>query len=500
MSSHVTGEVSERTRAERTSKAAAPVLFAEERAGLTVAPEILTSVPKRGVTAADLAHSVIALPAGAWAAFDFALAGAAALAAHALSPSFAFTTSHARYSPMTIALVYAALLSICTYSAGFYDRLTFNFPLRMLIVASTASVIAVSATALIFSWLRFVQIGRYIVAFTIVFSAASMVLARIVARALAGSRKVRILFAGRPERFARLAMQIEQRFSGLYAAPEILDLSSAPAGTEFAIVTAHCRVQKPDEIIIEDDSAVVLDLIANAGDLVSQGIVIRTLSSVYEAFLQEVPVEIIDSRSLLGTGLSVGRRTTALLKRVVDIMASGLMLIVSAPLMVIVAAIVWATSGGPIVYAQTRIGRFSRPFRIYKFRTMRKDAEAAGPAWAQTRDTRVTRIGRLLRRSRLDELPQLWNILRGDMSFVGPRPERPEFISTLTKQIPHYNLRHLVLPGLTGWAQIRYPYGSTVEDAHRKLCFDLYYIRHYGVFFDFGVFFKTVLSIARGAR
>jgi lipopolysaccharide/colanic/teichoic acid biosynthesis glycosyltransferase len=146
-----------------------------------------------------------------------------------------------------------------------------------------------------------------------------------------------------------------------------------------------------------------------------------------------------------------------------------------------------------VLYCQERVGENGRLFTLCKFRSMRTDAEQAGtPIWARDGDDRVTRVGRLIRKTRLDELPQLWNVLRGDMSFVGPRPERPYFVAELSKQIPFYQQRHAVKPGVTGWAQVKYRYGSSVEDAMEKLRYDLYYIKHLSVFFDMTIVFDTV--------
>jgi lipopolysaccharide/colanic/teichoic acid biosynthesis glycosyltransferase len=155
-------------------------------------------------------------------------------------------------------------------------------------------------------------------------------------------------------------------------------------------------------------------------------------------------------------------------------------------------------SRGPIFYSQERVGRRGMPYLITKLRTMRADAEKAGPVWAARNDNRVTRVGRLLRKARIDELPQIFAVLRGDMSMVGPRPERPYFVDQLKTQIPLYGLREAVKPGVTGWAQIRYPYGSTVEDARRKLEFDLYYIRHRSLFLNLNILFHTARTVLTG--
>ena len=160
-------------------------------------------------------------------------------------------------------------------------------------------------------------------------------------------------------------------------------------------------------------------------------------------------------------------------------------------------------SQGPVLYRQTRVGKNGRTFHVVKFRTMRTDAEAlSGPQWAGNNDPRVTRIGRFLRSSRLDEIPQLWCVLRGDMAFVGPRPERPEFVEWLSREIPYYNVRHMVRPGLTGWAQVKYKYGSTVEDAREKLQYDLFYIKNASIGLDLLIMFQTIKTVLlkRGAQ
>ncbi|MEW5744189.1 MAG: TIGR03013 family XrtA/PEP-CTERM system glycosyltransferase [Nitrospirota bacterium] len=190
-------------------------------------------------------------------------------------------------------------------------------------------------------------------------------------------------------------------------------------------------------------------------------------------------------------------------KRLFDIAAALVGCILAAPLAPFIALLIKLDSKGPVLFRQVRMGEQGKLFTLYKFRTMRQDAEkSSGAVWAQQDDPRVTRIGRFLRTSRLDELPQLFNILRGDMSLIGPRPERPEFIEGLSKIIPFYSQRHAVKPGLTGWAQIRYPYGSSVDDAIEKLRYDLFYIKHMSMLFDIGIILETikVILFGRGAR
>jgi exopolysaccharide biosynthesis polyprenyl glycosylphosphotransferase len=173
--------------------------------------------------------------------------------------------------------------------------------------------------------------------------------------------------------------------------------------------------------------------------------------------------------------------------------------VLTAPLTLLTALAVYLESDGPVLYCQERVGEGGRTFTVFKFRSMRVDAEREGrPVWARDNDDRVTRVGRFIRVTRLDELPQLWNVLRGDMSFVGPRPERPFFVEQLEKEIPFYQQRHAVKPGLTGWAQIKYEYGSSIEDAMEKLRYDLYYIKHLSVALDLSIVFDTVKVVIFG--
>jgi len=189
-------------------------------------------------------------------------------------------------------------------------------------------------------------------------------------------------------------------------------------------------------------------------------------------------------------------------KRVLDLICSIIGLIIALPLIPLIVLLVKADSRGPVFFRQVRVGEMGRHFVLYKFRTMVQDAEKAGAIWAKKDDPRVTRVGGFLRKSRLDEIPQLFNILKGDMSIIGPRPERPEFIEGLSKVIPFYSERHFIKPGLTGWAQIRYPYGASVEDAIEKLRYDLYYIKNFSFYLDAIILLETikVMLFQRGGR
>jgi sugar transferase (PEP-CTERM system associated) len=207
------------------------------------------------------------------------------------------------------------------------------------------------------------------------------------------------------------------------------------------------------------------------------------------------------STIIFADGFVPGRATQAL-KRFVDATLATALLVVTAPVLAVVAVAIRATSPGPAIFSQPRVGLAGLPFTIYKFRTMCQESEAGGAQWATENDSRITPLGKFLRKSRLDELPQLWNILRGQMSFVGPRPEQPTFVRTLRQAIPYYDQRHAVRPGLTGWAQVKYPYGASVEESEEKLEFDLYYIKRLSVAFDVTIMFETVrvMITGKGAR
>jgi sugar transferase (PEP-CTERM system associated) len=237
--------------------------------------------------------------------------------------------------------------------------------------------------------------------------------------------------------------------------------------------------------------------------LKSRGVLIQDGVELYEQLTGKIPVESLRLGTLLfASGFHVSQ-SLAIYKRISSMAASIVGLILSLPLLPFVALAIKMTSPGALLYHQKRVGKDDTTFYCYKFRTMRADAEAdTGPTWAGNEDPRITKVGRFLRMTRLDEIPQLWNVLKGDMSLIGPRPERPEFVEWLKQEIPYYHLRHTVRPGITGWAQIRYKYGSSLEDAKEKLRYDLFYIKNMSPGLDALIFFDTVKTIllGRGAK
>ena len=229
---------------------------------------------------------------------------------------------------------------------------------------------------------------------------------------------------------------------------------------------------------------------------------IEESASFYERLTGRVLLDLIRPSWLIFS--SRGRRARlnelagAAMHRTVALLGA----ILSFPIAILTALLIKIESRGPIFYRQERVGKNGRLFSLMKFRSMRVDAEKDGPVWAKTEDERTTRVGRIIRKIRVDEIPQFWNILRGDMNFVGPRPERPHFIAQLAEEIPFYEQRHLVAPGLTGWAQIKYPYGASIEDAKQKLEYDLYYLKNQSITLDATIMFETIKTIllGRGGR
>ncbi len=206
---------------------------------------------------------------------------------------------------------------------------------------------------------------------------------------------------------------------------------------------------------------------------------------------------------IFSDGFSAGRRISSAGKRLFDIAVSGLILALTSPIILLTALVVKIESKGPAFFRQRRVGLYGQTFEILKIRSMREDAEVGGIAvWAQKDDPRVTRVGSIIRKLRIDELPQAWTVLRGQMSLVGPRPERPQFVADLEARLPYYAERHVVKPGITGWAQINYPYGASIDDARQKLEYDLYYAKNYTPFLDIVILLQTIRVILwhEGAR
>ncbi|MBI2450035.1 MAG: sugar transferase [Candidatus Nealsonbacteria bacterium] len=255
---------------------------------------------------------------------------------------------------------------------------------------------------------------------------------------------------------------------------------------------SQIKEQKIDTILVPPDLAFNSELIKNLYQCLPARVKFLDWTSAYEIITGKIPVLSINHIWFL-QNLKGGKKIFYdMIKRALDVIWAGIIFILTMPIWLIIMILIKLEDGGPVIYTQERIGKDKRPFLLFKFRSMKPEAEKlTGPLWAEARDYRATKVGAILRKIHLDELPQMINALKGEISLVGPRPERPEFVWQLEKEIPHYHLRHLIKPGFTGWAQLKFRYGRSIMDAKEKFQYDLYYIKNRSLFLDLGILLKT---------
>jgi len=402
-----------------------------------------------------------------------------------------------------VALV-TLICQLCLYYNDFYD-LTLVHSNRELVVRLLQ---AVGAASIILGGLYFTAptlvIGDGIFVSSLLVFLVGILGWRLLFNQLAGSLKLeeRILIVGTGETARKVARQILAQRDFAYRIVGFVDDDRSRIGERIvnpSIVGAPEDI--PALVARHQIDRIVVGLADRRGKLPIEqllkakmtGVRVEDATTTYERVTGKILIDDLrPSWLIFSEGFRVSR-WTRFMKRTIDLTLSVTMGIVCFPLMVLTALAIWLESGRPIFYCQERVGENGRPFTLCKFRSMRRDAEQAGrPVWARHDDDRITGVGRFIRKTRLDELPQLWNVVCGDMSFVGPRPERPYFVEELGKEIPFYQQRHAVKPGLTGWAQVKYRYGASLEDAMEKLRYDLYYIKHLSIFFDLTIVFDTV--------
>ena len=262
-------------------------------------------------------------------------------------------------------------------------------------------------------------------------------------------------------------------------------------------INEFCAKNNVDLLVLESQNGSGhLDVVP----LLEAGVRIMNLRDFSEKNLEKIPPAFVNRSWLLGLDLRMRDPLLHKIKRIMDITVGSFGLLFSLPILIPSLLVIALNSGFPVFFSQTRTGFLGREYVLYKLRTMKKDAENDGAVWANKKDSRITHVGKFLRKWRIDEIPQFWNIIIGDMSIVGPRPERPEFQEQLKKDVPHWNCRHLVKPGLTGWAQIQFEYASDLKSSEEKLAYDLYYIKHASIIFDIQIILSTLRSIAKGSR
>jgi len=329
----------------------------------------------------------------------------------------------------------------------------------------------------------------------------------MVSRGLVSARRVLLVGAG--ETMASLIQDLREGYAPEFAIVGVIDDDPGKMGRDFGGVPVLGGTPALKDVVAREKIEIIVfspgyssaangHTVRNVLDLKARGVRVYELATFYMRVTGKVPVRYIEDQWLLfyQDFAGITRADERNLKRLMDIVIAASSLTLLAPVMLFVALLVKATSRGPVLYRQERVGLDKRPYQLLKFRTMRLDAESSGaPRWATYNDERVTGVGRFLRRMRLDELPQFFNVLRGEMSVIGPRPERPHFVDLLEKDIPYYALRFAAKPGLTGWAQVNYRYGASVDDAHTKLQYDLYYIQEMSPFLDLVILLKTFQTV-----
>ena len=407
---------------------------------------------------------------------------------------------------------FAVSLELAMIAVGVYGVESFQslrFAAARLMVAICLGVIFLS---LIYFFIPGWTLWRSNSLYAMFISFVLLVLVRSVLGHTLGSDSFRrrVLVLGAGQRAARLGRLGAERSSGFsivghvdMADVECVIPSAVPRG-QIQSLSDHVSQLGANEVVLaleERRKALPLDDLLR---IRMTGVHVNEISTFLERETGRVDLRSVNPSWLIfSDGFSSGRRLSSVAKRLFDICASGLLLLLAAPLIAITALLIRLESKGGAFYRQTRIGLYGAPFDILKLRSMRIDAEAAGKAvWAEKDDPRITRVGRVIRILRIDELPQVWTVLKGEMSFVGPRPERPAFVDDLSKQIPYYAERHVVKPGITGWAQINYPYGANLDDARHKLEYDLYYAKNYTPFLDVVIILQTirVVLFPDGAR
>ena len=321
------------------------------------------------------------------------------------------------------------------------------------------------------------------------------------------AQPLRILFVGTDKagKVRTLLAEAMPRAAVLgYVGEAGFDAEAGPClGPSFLTVQV-AKEKRATMILLLPDAPIDADIARELLMAKLHGAMVVDIRSFYEHVVNRLPLSQITEEWLLQEdGFSLNMHDSLRrLKRAMDLFLSLGLIVLTAPVMLITALAIALESRGPIIYRQKRVGLHDKEFFVHKFRSMRVDAEKTGAVWAKKNDERVTRVGRFIRKVRIDELPQLWDVCKGNMSFVGPRPERPEFVSKLKESIPFYGLRHSVKPGVTGWAQVCYPYGASEEDARRKLEYDLYYVKNMSLILDFKIILKTVgvVLFPSGAR
>jgi sugar transferase (PEP-CTERM system associated) len=404
-----------------------------------------------------------------------------------------------RLMPLTSFAV-ALTMSMVAVGAYAHESLqSVRFAIARLLVAISIGVIALSVVYFAMPGMTLWR-SNSLYAMAIGFVLLTAVRAALTRLFGSDAFKRRVIILGAGQRALRLTNLADEDESG-YLVVGHIDMNDCASVIPTAInrdhienLTEHVSKLNASEVVLAIEERRNSMPLADLVRLRTAGVHVNEVSSFLERETGRIDLRSTNPSWLIfSDGFSSGRRISSFLKRIFDVAASLTLLLLSFPLIALGALAVKLDSRGPAFFRQRRVGLYGQDFDIVKLRSMRTDAEADGKAkWAQENDPRITRIGQFLRKSRIDELPQIWSVLKGDMSFVGPRPERPEFVTDLEDKLTYYAERHMVKPGITGWAQINYPYGASLQDARAKLEYDLYYAKNYTPFLDILILLQTL--------
>jgi len=403
--------------------------------------------------------------------------------------------------------MYAACMGVNTCILGMYKT---QYEPRLVIWIKTGACAGLTSvlTLLILFIFFYSRMGRAIILLAFLDSWLSLCLIRLTITRMVREKPWRLMLVG-SENFAEKmeSLALSSRQPWLIQVHWNIKSPALCRGTEAwnSETMDQLDLEQPveeliDEVVVEDSHELPSSVQKWLEKYCLRGLQVSLFSAFQERRFFRIKLESVDASWLHHLDLKTGHPFYWQAKRICDIGAAIAGGIISLPFVIIAGLLIKIEDGGPIFYTQARVGKMGRVFQIIKLRTMRTDAEKDGIRWASQKDSRITLLGRILRKTRIDEMPQFWNVLVGEMSLIGPRPERPEIITELEKQIPIYPYRHLIQPGITGWAQINYPYGSTLEDVRNKLSYDLYYLKNASPFLDLQIFLRTVGAMAQGSR
>ena len=433
-----------------------------------------------------------------WMALDLVLAVLAIRFSYILSPKAT------GFEPTLFqTLFFPAALLISGHVSGLYERIMLRRRTQLFIALFSATLISVFALVLSTNLIFYEVPGRWILFYSGFVYFICALVPRIAAFYLVQFYRIRILLVGDAGISSIVAKRINKE---KYHVKLIGACSEMKPEAENNIIGAIddipkiCQKRHIDEIIIANEYLNHPQVLQKCFEASQSGCALKDECGFYEEFFEQVPVDHIDESWFFRSRINLNYRYQMLLKRSIDILLSIVGLLMFLPIFPIMWIILKLCSKGPFFYSQIRCGQYGKPFWIYKIRTMHIDSEVNGAQWAKSQDDRVFPFGKFLRKTRLDEFPQFWNVFKGDMAIVGPRPERPELVEKIEQEVPFFSFRHWARPGITGLAQIRFKYGASIKHAKVKLQHDLFYIKNWSLILDIRIILRTFAKVMRGSR